>query len=81
VLSLSKAFHGDSSAGHLSRQYSNRIHLVGMSPIPQPNTCNHPRLEPLVKLKEEYETHYRCLVCGRNVTTSRLHEERRQMRV
>jgi DNA-directed RNA polymerase subunit RPC12/RpoP len=81
VLSLSKAFHGDSSAGHLSRQCSNRIHLVGTSLIPQQNACNHSRLEPLVRLKEEYETHYRCLACGRNVTTSRLHEERRHMRV
>ncbi|MGA2238903.1 MAG: hypothetical protein ABSG74_06815 [Candidatus Bathyarchaeia archaeon] len=38
-------------------------------PIPQPNTCEHPWLQMMVKFKGEYATYYRCLVCGAVITS------------
>jgi hypothetical protein len=58
------------NAGHLGRSYLIQMTLSRMSPLPQPNRCQHPRLEPMVKFKGEYETNYRCLMCGAVVTTN-----------
>jgi hypothetical protein len=43
-----------------------------------PGQCNHPKLVALLKLRGFNETLYRCMLCGRTMTTSRLRDERQQ---
>ena len=45
-----------------------------------PGQCNHPKLVALLKLRGHNDTLYRCMLCGRTITTSRLREERQLWR-